>query len=252
MAMEPSNDDDAAEAKAMGRALSVIRARAGISQEQAGERLGISGEGYRKYEAGTSAGVFRPHILRRLARALNTSLEQIVSESGLSASFFPTAMRGDATLASEAVTALLPIRDRVQAGAWLMADDFGQDTPKRYPAARDPRYAHAEQWLSEVVGDSLNKLNIVDGDLVHCVDVVALGYYPKNDDIVEVERRRFSGSERELTIKQVEVTPFGIKLWPRSTNLRWQSPIELREGLSDNEDVEVAIRGLVIASIRRF
>ena len=119
-------------------------------------------------------------------------------------------------------------------------------SPRLYPALRDPRYAKAPQWLSEVQGDSVNKLNIFDGDLVHVVDAIAIGYYPLDGDIVEVERLRYGGLERELTIKQVEVTPSGWLLWPRSTNPRYQDPIEILNDGEPAEGTEVRIRGLVV------
>jgi SOS-response transcriptional repressor LexA len=150
---------------------------------------------------------------------------------------------------------VLPVRGVVQAGAWIEAVEDLE--PEELPAARDPRFPKAAQWLSIVRGDSMNALEregrpagIYDGDLVHCVDAVAIHYEPRTGDVVEVERIRFQGREHELTLKQVEVTPRGILLWPRSSNARWQEPIAYREG--DQEDVEVRIRGWVITSMRRF
>lgn len=146
----------------------------------------------------------------------------------------------------------LPIRDRVQAGAWLQAD-YGLEERREHPAARDPRFPTAQQWLCEVVGDSMNALGIFEGDLVHVVDLIDSGWMPRTGDIVEVERLRFQGRERELTIKQAEITPAGtVLLWPRSTNPIWQTPIGLSPPDGDREDTEIRIRGLVVASIRRF
>jgi hypothetical protein len=147
---------------------------------------------------------------------------------------------------------MLMIRDRVQAGAWLQADDDNQLQPKAYPAVKDPRYPSAQQWLSEVVGDSVNLLHVHDGDLIHCVDTIDIGYHPRTGDLVEVERLRFGGQERELTLKQVEVTPESILLWPRSTNPKWQNPIAFDLGAEEDEEIEVRIRGLVVAAIKRF
>lgn len=152
---------------------------------------------------------------------------------------------------------VLPVRGVVQAGAWLEIEEDQAREPEELPAARDPRFPKAPQWLSVVRGDSMNALErdnrpagIFDGDLVHCVDAVAIHYEPRTGDVVEVERVRFQGRERELTLKQVEVTPGGVLLWPRSSNPRWQEPITYREG--DSEDVEVRIRGWVIGAMRRF
>lgn len=150
----------------------------------------------------------------------------------------------------------LPVRGEVRAGAWLQVDDEEVE-PETRPAARDPRFPKAGQWLSIVRGDSMNALTrdgrpagIYDGDMVHCVDAVDVSYRPRTGDVVEVERLRFQGGERELTLKQVEVSDQGILLWPRSTNPQFQDPLPYREG--DTADVEVRIRGWVISSLRSF
>jgi transcriptional regulator with XRE-family HTH domain len=147
---------------------------------------------------------------------------------------------------------MLPIIRRVQAGAWLAVDEISQVPPKFHPAVRDPRYPTARQWLSEVIGDSVNKLHVFEGDLVHCVDAIDIGYFPKTGDLVEVERQRYSAREREITLKQVEVTRRGVELWPRSTNPIWNGPILLDGGLNEGEEAEVRIAGLVLSAIRRF
>lgn len=249
---------DDPEARLLGRALRLLRKRANLTLPQAGERFGVTGEGWRKYESGQARSIFTPGTQEKLAVAVGATTRDLLDERARLTGETPRpqetaapAERMSWAAARTPELTLLPIRDRVQAGAWLMADDSRQDAPT-HPVARDPRYPQAEQWLSEVVGDSVNALNIVEGDLVHCVDAVALGYYPRTGDIVEVERRRFGGQERELTIKQVEVTPEGVLLWPRSHNVRWRTPLKILDGVDEGEDVEVGIRALVIASIRRF
>lgn len=150
----------------------------------------------------------------------------------------------------------LPIRGEVQAGMWLAIDYEPEE--RTYPAAADPRFPAAIQWLSVVKGDSMNALvrsdgtpaGIYEGDMVHCIDAIAARYTPRTGDIVEVERIRFSDRDRELTIKQVEVTPDGILLWPRSTNPQHKAPLPYAEG--DQDSTEVRIRGWVIGINRRF
>ncbi|PZU62336.1 MAG: hypothetical protein DI552_00255 [Brevundimonas sp.] len=235
----------------LGRALSVIRKRRGMSQEQAGEAAGMSGQGWAKYENGRAPTIHYPATQERLAEALGSTVEELERErlilTGRSAGASVTDIR---TWAKPEIDTL-PIRDRVQAGAWLAADDTDQGGGKRYAFARDPRFPHADQWLSEVVGDSVDRLGIFDGDLVHCIDVEGAGWAPQTGAIVEIERLRFGGSERELSIKQVELTPAGPLFWPRSTNLRWREPLSLTEGANE-DDVIVRIRGFVVQSIRRF
>lgn len=250
-----TNDDDSVELRLLGRALANLRMRARLSQAAAGEAFGSSGQGWAKYENGKAPTLFRPQVQAKLAAAigakpddLNQEVRRIKSEvSPLLAA--PLAAPSAAPIDEQS---MLEIRDRVQAGAWLMADDFSQTSFGRYPVAKDPRYPYARQWLSEVTGDSVNLLGIVERDLVHVVDLVGSGTWPKNGDIVEVERVRFGGQERELTLKQLEVTPAGNLLWPRSSNPRWSKPLDLREGADHDDSIEVHIRGIVLASIRRF
>lgn len=245
---------DKAEAKILGRALQVLRSRAGLSQERAGATIGLSGEGWRKYELG-SPGLFRPDMQERLSAALGFSRVELLEERSRVAGEPAPAQRNPAPrmeLPSAGDYQPLTIRDRVQAGAWLAADDFDQSPPRISNTLRDPRFPRAEQWLSEVAGDSVNALGILDGDTVHCVEYWSARSQPRTGDIVEVERTRFGGSMRELTIKQVEVTDSQVLLWPRSTNPRWREPIALDDGVGQGEQFEVTIRGLVLASTRRF
>lgn len=259
----PRESVDASEQKLLGKALAILRDRAELSRAKAGENYGVSEEGWRKYEAGLAPSIFRPDVQDRLLAAIGATREELMEERARLAGedpprasvrhITPAERMEWAAARTPTSPAMLPIRDIARAGAWLMADDVGQDQPATYPAVRDPRFPHAHQWLTEVQGDSMNLLNIVDGDLVHCVDAVEIGYYPRTGDVVEVERLRFGGQERELTLKQIEVTAEGLRLWPRSSNPRWRAPLEMTAGLRETEqEVEVRIRALVIAMIRRL
>ena len=232
-------------------ALKRLRRRADLTQEQAAERAGVVVQSWRRYEWGERDLSYDK--LGRLAEALGSTRDALLDERAaiLGVSTVTTLPPQERRASSDG--AAIPIRDRVQAGAWLMADDTDQSTARTYPAATDPRFPYADQWLSEVLGDSVDQLRIFEGDLVHCVDVVAIGYFPKTGDIVEVERVRFQGAERELTLKQMEVTIDGEwLLWPRSSNLRWREPIEITAGMRESEDAEIRIRGLVVAVIRKL
>lgn len=146
----------------------------------------------------------------------------------------------------------LPLVGTVQAGAWLVIDDMSQDQPEYFPAAQDGRYPHARQYLREVRGDSVNALGIHEGDLAHLVDFAEAGVRLNTGNVVEVTRYRDDGALREITLKEVEVTPDGgYLLWPRSTNPRWKEPLKWTEG-ADGEDVNVHVTGLLLAAIKRF
>jgi SOS-response transcriptional repressor LexA len=253
---------DAPEAKLLGRALGLLRRRAEMSQQGAGDAYGISDEGWRKYEAGLAKAIFSPETQTKLARAVGFTREDLLDERArLAGEDPPSQARASPAERQSWIAAradggghgpALGILDTVQAGAWLAIDDTGQAVPPASNVLPDPRFPHARQYVSVVRGDSMNLLGIVDGDWVHWVEAADLGYYPRAGDVVRVERVRFAGQEREVTLKQVELGADGIVLWPRSSNPRWKSPVELRAGLRESEDVEVVIRGLVLSVIRRL
>jgi transcriptional regulator with XRE-family HTH domain len=239
------------EREALGNALKRLRRRAELTQEEAAGRAGVVVQSWRRYEWGQRDLSLAKAA--RLAEALGFTEADLLRERDFNMGRADRpAPRLGMQLPHGGTSTVLIIRDRVQAGAWLMAEDLDQGEPRTYPAVSDPRYPLASQWLSEVVGDSVNELRIFSGDLVHCVSVADIGYAPKSGDVVEVERLRFGGAERELTLKQVEVTPDGVLLWPRSTNPRWREPLSLTEGVGEGEEIEVLIRGVVLAAIRRF
>lgn len=211
----------------------------------------MTGQGWAKYERGQAPSIFNPAVQLRLISPMGFSLADLERERlALAGGGRPATVTELKTWQESAKPQTLPIRDRVQAGNWLEADDTSQVSPRKHAFARDPRFPHADQWLSEVFGDSVDRLGIFDGDLVHCVDFEGAGVSLQTDQIVEVERLRFGGAERELSVKQVELTATGPLLWPRSSNPRWATPLSMTDGATD--EVEVRIRGLVVQSIRRF
>ena len=142
----------------------------------------------------------------------------------------------------------LPIRYEVGAGLWQEVADaqvfLGSGT-----VAPDPSYTGFPQWLERVRGDSMDR-EYREGELVHVVDALALGYVPRHGDHVVLVRRRHDGAEMERTIKEVVRSPAGlIEFWPRSTNPRWNQPIRLDAGGQD-ETTEVEVAALVIGSYR--
>lgn len=143
----------------------------------------------------------------------------------------------------------LPLRSPIRAGAWLAMDETSQVEPETRAAARDRRYPHAAQWLREVQGDSMNARNIFPGDLVHMVDLTGAGVNLNTGMIVEVIRTR-EGGLREITLKEVEITPTGVVLWPRSMSPRWKDPVRLDDGGAS--EIEVEITGLLLAKITMF
>lgn len=219
-----------------GERLRARREERGLSALDLAQRVGRSESAVRNQENGTN-GIPAP-LARKYASALGTTAAWI--------------LYGDDTpdRVPEPTLTELPLVGPVQAGAWLALDDTAQDEPDTVPAVVDRRYPHAPQWLREVRGDSMNERGVFPGDIAHIVDVTAAGINLNTGMVVEVTRSRDGGSLREITLKEVEVTPSGIRLWPRSSNPRWKDPIDLSHGAGG--DIEVQITGLLLAAIRRF
>lgn len=66
-----------ADAAGLGRALAELRHAAGLSQAEAGARVGMTSQGWGLYEAGKRPGLFRPDVQRRLTAALDASVEDL-------------------------------------------------------------------------------------------------------------------------------------------------------------------------------
>ena len=62
---------------ALGEALAALRRERGLSQAEAGVRVGMTSQGWGLYEAGRRAGLFRPDVQRRLTAALDASPEDL-------------------------------------------------------------------------------------------------------------------------------------------------------------------------------
>jgi transcriptional regulator with XRE-family HTH domain len=61
------------QARILGEALAGLRRARGLSQAEAGERVGMTGQGWGLYEAGRRPGLFRPDVQRRLTAALDAT-----------------------------------------------------------------------------------------------------------------------------------------------------------------------------------
>lgn len=176
----------------------------------------------------------KPATLRKIAEAAGLDLPQ-----GLA-----VAPAGPASVDD------LPMIGPIQAGKWAEIDETVQDEPVFFSVVADRRYPHARQWLREVRGDSMNARGIMPGHLAHIVDITDAGVNLNTGMIVEVTRLRDGGALREITLKEVEVGPEGMKLWPRSTNPRWSEAVVLDDGASG--DIEVHVTGLLLQAVQRF
>ncbi|GAA0870123.1 hypothetical protein GCM10009116_19590 [Brevundimonas basaltis] len=70
------------DARRLGEALAALRQEAGLSQAAAGERVGMTSQGWGLYESGKRPGLFRPDVQRRLTTALGASPEALALKLG--------------------------------------------------------------------------------------------------------------------------------------------------------------------------
>lgn len=71
------SSDDISQARALGEALAALRRERGLSQAEAGQRIGMTSQGWGVYEAGKRPGLFRPDVQRRLTAALDATPEDL-------------------------------------------------------------------------------------------------------------------------------------------------------------------------------
>ncbi|MFS0711146.1 helix-turn-helix domain-containing protein [Brevundimonas phoenicis] len=75
--MRASDDQTENEARLLGEALTALRRERGLSQAEAGQKIGMTSQGWGLYEAGKRPGLFRPDVQRRLTGALDLTPEDL-------------------------------------------------------------------------------------------------------------------------------------------------------------------------------
>lgn len=184
--------------------------------------------------------VLRTDSLHALATVLNRSMEDVSTALGIAEQFQQGSYATSTTVRAPVRQGpVLPVRYVVQAGAWLEVDEAAQERIASPPVAADPGYPRDVQWLELVRGDSVD-LFYPEGVFVHVVDAVAIGYAPRHEDFVVVERKRQQGGLTERSLKQIAKKSRKIELWPRSRNPKWKGPLELRSDNEDDTTVEIA------------
>ena len=190
--------------------------------------------------------------LEPVARVLGTTVSALVGEHTTES---VDGLSGPVPLSSVA----LPFGGRVGAGGFLpVLEYFDQDDENIQPPStviRHPQYAVIPQYAWKVEGDSMTEAGIQDGMWVVAGDYI--DYIDKIGDLsngqyVIVERTRYGGSERELTIKEIQFTRDGMKLVPRSGNPRHQEIFIPRDHEADGDAETTRILAVVLAAVMDF
>lgn len=88
------------EVRRLGEALARLRRERGLSQAEAGQKVGMTSQGWGLYEAGKRPGLFRPDVQRRLTAALDVTIEALVLDAASTEPFSETTQSAAATVQS--------------------------------------------------------------------------------------------------------------------------------------------------------
>lgn len=142
----------------------------------------------------------------------------------------------------------------VQAGLFRPVDEyFNQDEEWERPVGlvRHPAYPRVRQYAWQAKGDSMSEAGILDG--MWLVGADAADYVDQYGDIetgdlVIVERTRFQGAERELTVKEIRYYRNRYELHPRSSNPAHKPIIVPNDLTRSGDEEEVKVIGVVLTA----
>jgi phage repressor protein C with HTH and peptisase S24 domain len=75
--MASRSEQDAEELDALARALCTLRERANLSQEQAGDKVGFTRQAWSRYETGKNRSLLGSDVQRKLAAAVDSTVEEL-------------------------------------------------------------------------------------------------------------------------------------------------------------------------------
>lgn len=224
-----------------GKRIRRMRVAKGLTQDELARALGVSRGAIGNWELG--GGVAEKHV-SELEGILGGTIAAPVDR-------LPLGNVSSFTGEQQAITPLvppigIPIVATVEAGVFRRVDmvyDTGDE--RSIAASRDPRFPHVRHMAFRVAGDSMNLRGIQPGDVIVAVDWAGSGVELKEGQIVVVERLRFAGQEKEITVKEVRLRKDGIDLVPRSTNPAHEPLFVPWANLDDG--TEISIVALVVS-----
>lgn len=228
----------------MSAKLKAAREKAGLTLEKAAERMGISRSQYIKMERGERQ--FREKYVVLAARAFGVDPADLIDTSAPLNEFLETVRPH--------VGKAPPFAGYVAAGLWHPVDDLDQDGLEVPDfVLSHPAYPKARQYAYMVRGDSMNLVGIDDGMWVVAADASDfIDQYGETEsgDLVVVERSRYQGSERELTVKEIRFYRDRYELIPRSSNAAHQPIVVPHNHGADGDKDQVRVIGVVLTSYR--
>lgn len=126
------------DARRLGEALAALRRARGLSQAEAGARVGITSQGWGLYEAGKRPGLFRPDVQRRLTTAVDSTPEALALHLASAPSDAPTPSGVESPARAYADAAPAEIR-RLQLSSDDLAPWAASGVTLEYAPGRWPR-----------------------------------------------------------------------------------------------------------------
>lgn len=221
----------------------------GWTKAELARRSGVPYDSINKYLRG-SISQPRGDALDRIADALE--IDRLWLKEGVMSPPAGISDRRELSPPRTVPSGRLPYAGRVAAGDWLTVDDFNQDlADSTVPAfvPRHPDFPKLEQMAWRVVGSSMDLAGILDGmwlvgasyaDYVDRIGELDNGFF------VVVERSRYQGAERELTVKEVQFARKGIRLIPRSSESRHKEFFVPLDEEADPDKETIRILGVVL------
>lgn len=228
--------DILADMKRIGARIRHVRNILGLKQAGFGRLIGVSGGAVSNWER--NEGI-KTENLMLISKRTGVAIDWLAEGKGREPQSKADLVPLTSGTAGEIAVTSAPIKGTVAAGMWLESDDENHDNMS-VPIVPGG-YVKLDQFAYRVSGSSADLLKIFDGDFVICVSFSSVRPSPQQNDVVVVEQRR--GDLVERTCKQVRITPAGaIELWPRSSDPRYQSPIDYKNG-SDSVEIVALVVG---------
>jgi SOS-response transcriptional repressor LexA len=197
-----------------------------------------------------------PDLIRDLRRKRGSPTIETIEKLATALSVSPSWLAfedGDRLIAVSQPPSFIPVLGQVAAGAWREVDDGIDESRNNRKLVADPRFPIGAQFGLTAVGESMNLL-FADQDDLLCLDLLRApdGPRPTHDDIVIVEQLRAGGSLRELSAKQLRLTPGGPVLEARSDHPKWAGFRLTPTSANETEGSEVTVKALVLRSERQW
>lgn len=225
----------------MPNRLKTLRIERDWTAEQAAQLFGLSRSGYVKLERGE----------RRLSDKHIAIATRVFEVS-------PSEILGSTIAGGDELSGEIPtFAGFVQAGMFDQVDEGFQQDGFDVPefVRRQPAYERARQYCYQVRGDSMNLAGIENGMWVVAADYADfIDKYGEveSGEFVIVERTRYQGSERELTIKEIRFYADRYELLPRSTNSEHKPIVVPHDHDVSGDAITVRIVGVLLTAYRDF